>query len=635
MNNLIMGTAGHVDHGKTMLIKALTGIDTDRLRIEKERGISIELGFAYCRLPGGSRIGIVDVPGHERFIKNMLAGVGGIDLALLVIAADEGVMLQTREHMDIIKLLQIKQGVVALTKADLVDEEFLDLVRSEVKEYLATTSLKNAPLVEVSSVTGQGLNDLLAAIERVAANIKIKPAAGPVRLPIDRVFSITGFGTVVTGTLWRGIVRINDVLEILPGGLTARVRSLQVHGEKVGEAYAGQRVAVNIPGVEVGQIERGDVLVQKGAFSASNRLDAQLTLLKNIPKPLANRSRVRFYLGTTEVLSRVVLLDREELVPGDTAYVQLITEKPVVAGRGDRYILRSYSPMWTIGGGMIIEPAAIKHKRMNEEVIAGLENRSRGDFAQLVQDILRDGPPRLFTAGEIARLAGITPEAIKDILSASVAQKGAYRLLVDQEEYFFSHEAYRHWIGEMTKTLGAYHRDYPLREGLPREELRSRIFSILSTRQMQALLKTMEEQGIVKVDEQTIALSNFSPSLEGQWQKLISYIEQEFKKGGLQPPSWNDIVVRAGLGNNEAQEYLQFCLRRHILVKVADDLYFHADSIKEARQLLLDFLPSKEAFTLGQARDIWRNSRKYALPLLEYFDLSKITRRIGDMRVLK
>lgn len=635
MDSLIVGTAGHVDHGKTMLIKALTGIDTDRLRIEKERGISIELGFASCSLPGGGSIGIVDVPGHERFIKNMLAGIGGIDLALLVIAADEGVMPQTKEHVDIIELLQIKKGVVALTKADLVDEELLDLARSEVKEYLAATSLKDAPLVEVSSVTGQGLSDLLAAIEQVATNIGIKPAIGPVRLPIDRSFTILGFGTVVTGTLWSGIVRINDGLEILPGGLAARVRSLQVHGKKVGEAYAGQRVAVNIPGVEMGQIERGDVLVQKGAFSASNRLDVRLTLLKNLSKPLLNRSRVRFYLGTAEALCRVVLLDRDELGLGDTAYAQLIMEKHIVAGRGDRFILRSYSPMRTVGGGVVIEPAAPKHKRMCDEVITSLEARAQGDPEQIALEILRADPPRLFTGGEMAKVTGVAPEAIKNALDILVAQKKVYQFRIDQEVHFFSYEAYRHWLEKTTKKLGAYHRDYPLRDGIPREELRSRIFSILSTRQMLALLKIMEEQGMVKLSEQTVTLSDFSPSLKGRRQEILSYIEQEFKNGGLHPPSWNDVILRTNLESNEAQEFLQYCLRLNILVKVAGDLYFHADSIKEARRLLLDAFLPKEPFALGQARDIWQNSRKYALPLLEYFDQCKITRRMGDKRILK
>ncbi len=634
MINLIIGTAGHVDHGKTMLIKALTGIDTDRLKAEKERGISIELGYAFCRLPSGRRAGIVDVPGHERFIKNMLAGVGGIDLVLLVIAADEGVMPQTREHLNIIELLQIKQGVVALTKVDLVDEEFLELVREEVRDFLQHTSLKNAPLVEVSSVTGKGLKELLAAIDQAAAQVKEKPAAGPVRLPVDRAFSITGFGTVVTGTLWSGVIRVNDVLEIMPRGKEARVRSLQVHGEKVAEARAGQRVAVNIPGVEVTEVERGSVLVQKGAFLLSNRMDVHLFLLKDAPKALRHRSRVRFYLGTAEILGRVLLLDREELPPGQTAYGQLLLEEPTVAARGDRFILRSYSPMHTIGGGAIIDPAAQRHKRGRKEVIEALAAREKGDPEELVLGILKAGKNKLWTVEEM-KAAGLSGEELAGVLSRLAARGQVQKIEIDHEEHFVCAEVYQRWGQELKSLLATYHQEHPLREGLPREELRSRLFSALNSRQMQSLLGVMEKQGIVRLAAQTVALPDFSPYLDGRQQKILAQIEKAYKEGGFSPPRWAEVAGLAGLEAEEAQELLQYCLRRAILVKVADDLYFHADAVEEAKKLLRDFLAEQGEITVGEARDIWRTSRKYALPLLEYFDRTKVTRRIGDKRVAK
>ena len=351
---IIIGTAGHVDHGKTWLVKALTGVDTDRLKEEKERGISIELGFAPLRLPGGIHAGVVDVPGHERFVKNMLAGAGGIDMVLFVVAADEGVMPQTREHLDILELLRVQKGVVALTKVDLVDEEWLLLVEEDVRELLKPTHFRHAPIVPVSSVTGAGLKELLDALAGVAAEVNPKPRTGEARLPIDRVFTITGFGTVLTGTLFSGTMHTGDALEIMPSGLKGRVRSLQVHGQKVEEAGAGQRVAVNLTGVEVGQVKRGDVLVTPGAFPAVRRVAAALHLLERAPHPLKNYQRIRFHLGTKEALGRVRLLDRDELRPGDDAVVQIELEEAVVAAVHDRYVIRQYSPVTTIGGGEVI-----------------------------------------------------------------------------------------------------------------------------------------------------------------------------------------------------------------------------------------------------------------------------------------
>jgi selenocysteine-specific elongation factor len=632
MNYLIIGTAGHVDHGKTALIKALTGIDTDRLKIEKERGISIELGYAFCRLPSGRLAGIVDVPGHERFIKNMLAGVGGIDLVLLVIAADEGVMPQTREHMHIIDLLQINQGVVALTKVDLVDREWLELVREEVKEFLKTTSLSEAPVVEVSSLTGQGFPELLRELDRAAAGVIEKPAHGPVRLPVDRVFSITGFGTVVTGTLWSGTIRLNDVLEVLPRGGSVRVRSLQVHGEKVEEARAGQRVAVNIPGVEVTALERGSVLAQKGAFQASTRMDARLYLLPDAPKNLRHRSRVRFYLGTAEVLGRVLLLDREELLPGQNAFVQMFLEEPAVAARGDRFIVRSYSPMRTIGGGVVIDPAAGRHKRLRPEVIKALAAREKGSPRELVLEVFRADKKKMFTLSALGS-AGLDKEVLAAALDSLLTDGQVIRITADNEEYFLYGDTYRQLAEELKKILVAFHTEYPLREGLPREEIRSRLFPHLTVRQLQAFLETMEKEGLIRIAQQTVALADFLPHLPAPQEKIFARLEKTFREAGLLPPRWADAVSGEQLDPQKAQELLQYCLRNGTLVKVADDLYFHAGAIAGAKEMLLGFLAQKGEITVGEARDLWKTSRKFALPLLEYFDRLKVTKRIGDKRV--
>jgi len=435
MTNIIIGTAGHVDHGKTALIKALTGIDTDRLKLEKERGISIELGFAFCLLPSGRRAGIVDVPGHERFIKNMLAGVAGIDLVLLVIAADEGVMPQTREHMDIVRLLQIDRGIVALTKVDLVDEEFLKLVREDVNDFLKDTPLKDSPVVEVSAVTGQGLEKLLEKIDEVP--VEGKDTSGQARLPIDRAFSVTGFGTVVTGTLWSGVIHTGDNLEIMPQGLVARVRSLQVHGEKVKEATAGQRVAVNIAGVGVEQAQRGSVLAKPGFLRPANRLDARISLLANVQKELENRTRLRFYLGTAEIPGRVILLDREKLLPGETAYAQFLLEEPVAAIKGDRFVFRSYSPVYTLGGGAIVDSASRKHKRMREEVIEALVTRELGRPAEQVESYLKN-QKTIQNRSDISRATGINEEETSRSLQELAGENKVYILTVDHDQFFIS-----------------------------------------------------------------------------------------------------------------------------------------------------------------------------------------------------
>ena len=630
MTNLIIGTAGHVDHGKTMLVKALTGIDTDRLKVEKERGISIELGFAFCQLPGGRRAGIVDVPGHERFIKNMLAGVGGIDLVLLVIAADEGVMPQTREHMDIIQLLQINKGVVALTKIDLVDKELLELVHEEVDEFLQNTTLKNAPVVEVSAVTGQGLEELLREIDNIP--VEGRSISGPVRLPVDRVFSVTGFGTVVTGTLWSGVIRSGDTLEIMPQGLITRVRSLQVHGKKVNEAQAGQRVAVNITGVDIEQAPRGTVLTQPSILKPSYRVDARLLLLKNAPRPLINRARVRFYLSTIEVLGRVILLDREELAPGETTYVQFSLEEPVVALKGDRFVIRSYSPIHTTGGGVVINPAPKKHKRMREEVIQTLVTRERGRPTEQVENYL-DNQAALLAAGEITAATGISPKEATEALTELGIKDRVQMVVVDNDKYFVSRQIYQRWVGELKQLLSTYHRQYPLREGFPREELRSRLFSGFASRQLQSLLKVMEENQVLKLNLQTVALPGFQTRFDSGQQELFQQLETIYREQCFQPPGWDSVSRQVGLNEVQSREVLQYCLHRGILVKVADDIYFHAAAIDAAKKLLLDSLEAKGEISVGEARNILQTSRKYALPLLEYFDRVRITRRVGDKRV--
>ncbi|NLC77525.1 MAG: selenocysteine-specific translation elongation factor, partial [Clostridia bacterium] len=415
MEYIIVGTAGHVDHGKTVLVNALTGVNTDRLKEERERGISIELGFAPLTLPNGQKIGLVDVPGHERFIRQMLAGVGGMDLVMLVIAADEGVMPQTQEHLDIINLLQIKKGLVVVTKKDLVEDDWLELVLEDIRETLRGSVLEESPIIPVSAVTGEGMERLKQALEQLVAETPAKSAAGKVRLPIDRVFSITGFGTVVTGTLWTGTIKVGDTLELQPEGLQVRVRTLQVHGQKVEVAKAGQRVAVNLAGIETGELSRGSTLLTPGTLVPSYRIDLQLHLLAKAPA-MENRQRVRIHLGTGEVLGRVVLLDREELSPGDTAFAQLQLEEALVAEKKDRLVIRSYSPMHTIAGGLVIDPAAPRHRRFEEKVLQTLATRLEGTPAELaLEALVRVGLP--LAGAELAKESNLEQRELTESLN--------------------------------------------------------------------------------------------------------------------------------------------------------------------------------------------------------------------------
>lgn len=634
MKHIIIGTAGHVDHGKSLLIKTLTGVETDRLKEEKERGISIELGFAQLKLPSGKQAGIVDVPGHERFIKNMLAGVGGIDLVMLVIAADEGVMPQTREHVDIIQLLQVKKGIIVLTKADLVEDEWLGMVKEEVSEFLKGTVLEQAPIVTVSSTTGQGIAELLELIDQTVDATEERISSGKLRLPVDRVFSVTGFGTVVTGTLLSGRITVGDAVEVMPQGIVSRVRTIQVHGKKVDHARAGQRTAVNLSGLEVDHVKRGSVVVLPQSVSPSHRMDVRLLLLKGAAKPLKNRARVRMYLGTDEILGRVRLLDRDELEPGQEVYAQLEMEEQAIAGKEDRFVIRSYSPMRTIGGGTVIDANALKHKRFRSEVIESLATKEMGEPHELVEQFL-DSNQSLFTLEELVSALGLSQEDIQQGINKLLEEERIKLVSAEKRELFVSGEVYRRWGLEVKNMAESYHRDHPLREGFPREELRSRKFPQVNTKSFQYLLQAMAEDQFINLHEKTLSSPSFKEELSQKNKQVVDSIVSAFKGGNLQPPSWADIVKAQKLKDSEAQEYLQYLLRRGLVVKLGDEeLYLASQHFNQARHKMIEFLKENKEISVGQARDLFNTSRKFALPLLETFDRERITRRVGDNRVL-
>ncbi|HHV35571.1 MAG TPA: selenocysteine-specific translation elongation factor [Syntrophomonadaceae bacterium] len=627
---IIIGTAGHVDHGKTELVRALTGVDTDRLKEEKERGISIELGFAPLRFAEGVTAGIVDVPGHERFVKNMLAGAGGIDLVIFVVAADEGVMPQTREHLDILELLHIQKAVVAITKADLVEEEWMLMVEEDVQELLAPTRFSTAPIIPTSVITGEGLDELRTVLEKMAMEVDPKPRIGEARLPVDRVFTITGFGTVVTGTLFSGHLHTGDTLEIQPSGLKGRVRSLQVHSQKVEEALAGQRVAVNLTGIELDEVSRGDVLVTPGAFPVVRRVTASLYLLERASRPLKNWQRIRFHLGTKEALGRVRLLDRDELHPGETAPAQLELEEPIVAAVHDRFVIRYYSPVTTIGGGEIIEVGGRRHRRFRDDVLAGLERKLTGTPTTRVAEELRSARmPVAMT--ELASRTGFREEDMRQILK-ELEESGDVQIVLSYGKDLFvvPTPLYEEWVYQAKETLKKYHQKYPLREGYPKEELRTRLWKFLTPRLYQALLDRWAEQGEIIADGQNLTLPEHQIRLTGEQEQLVQEMYRIMAEQPFSPPGAGEIQEM--LGDN--LDLLQYCIQQGMLVKVSEEFYFLQDAVNQAWDILEKHLKGHGEMTIGQARDMLGTSRRFCLPLLEYFDRQRKTRRVGDKRVL-
>lgn len=633
MERIIIGTAGHIDHGKTALVKAMTGIDTDRLKEEKKRGISIELGFAPLRLPGGQQAGLVDVPGHERFIRQMLAGASGMDLVLLVIAADEGIMPQTREHLDIINLLGIEHGIVVLTKKDLVEEEWLLMVQEEVREYLNQNNIRDWPMIAVSSTTGENIPELLGLIQEVAKKVQAKKPEGFARLPVDRVFTMPGFGTVVTGTLWSGTVNVNDIMEILPQGLTTRVRHIQVHGQKVETAKAGQRVALNLQGVEVSQIKRGSVLATPGSLKPTMRVNASLKLLESSPRPLKNWARIRFHLGTEEALGRVVLLQHDELLPGEQGYVQIVLEKPVVCRRNDRYVVRFYSPMITIGGGLILDPHPAKQKRFNEEVLRHIAIQEEGDIAEVLIQEMDKSQGHLFSLEELVAVSQTTENETQEVLDELIQQGMIEKIVVDGKELYLSRRGLALFRDRVVTILEDYHKKYPLRQGYPREEMRTRHFKEYTTKSFATLLSVLEKEGEIKIDGTLLTKAGFSPQPEGKAKQASEEVLRILREGGLSPcgeQELRDIIAKMG---EDPEEILSYLEGEKKILKIAEGMYFAVEAVNNALEELDRHFSSHKQLTLGEARDLWKTSRKYALPLLEYFDTIKVTKRIGDVRV--
>ena len=631
---IILGTAGHIDHGKSALIKALTGTDPDRLKEEKLRGITIELGFAELELPSGQHLGIVDVPGHERFVRHMVAGATGMDLVALVIAADEGVMPQTREHLEICQLLRVKQGLVVLTKVDLVEPDWLELVEEEVREALKGTFLDGAPIVPFSTVTGFGKEQLLATLGTLAADVPPKPVTGIFRLPIDRVFTIKGFGTVVTGTAISGRVKVAEAVAIYPPGFKAKVRGLQVHGQTVEEALAGNRTAVNLQGLEKEELERGMVVAPPGALIKTRRLDAYLEILPSAPRPLKHRQAVRLHTGTSERVAMPLILDADEMPPGTSGYVQLFLREPLALKPGDRLVIRSFSPAFTWGGGLVLHVNPTRHKRRNPEVLARFKTLEQGSPEDILRLYLSEAGAAGRSRAELTALLPWDPGYLANLLNPLTLQGQVLNYDQENQRYLLTATA-QELEGQMLRLLSDYHRKFPLKPGLSKEELRRQLPPAMEVRLFNYLLGGMAQKKQLVAEKDLVRLSTHKVTLAQDQEDLSRRLEELYRRGHLSPPTFKEATEASKIAADKVKQLLQVLVNQGRLVKVKEDLYFHQAAIESLKAALIDFFKNNKEITVVQFKDLTQTSRKFTIPLLEYFDSVRTTVRVGEARRLR
>ena len=633
MKHIIVGTAGHIDHGKTTLIKALTGIDADRLKEEKQRGITIDIGFAFLTLPNNIELGIVDVPGHEKFVKNMLAGVGGIDLAILVIAADEGIMPQTEEHLAICDLLQIQRGLVAVTKTDLVEEEWTEMVIEEIREGLKGTFLQLAPIIPVSSKTRTGLDTLVQELENLAAQVQERNSEGVFRLPIDRIFTIKGFGTVATGTLISGSIRNEEVVEILPEHIKARVRNVQVHDTPVETAYAGQRTALNLHGLEKRSIQRGSVLCVPDLLTTTYMLDAYFTLIPKASKPLKHRSRIRFHHGTNEIMARVILFDREELLPGESTYVQIRLESPITAMARDRFIIRSYSPVITIGGGEILYIQPKKHKR-SPQIMKQLQTLREGSFEDILSIYVENAALQPITPRTISGMLAVNERDIQEGLSRLIQQGKIIN--TDRQGIAVIHATHNQKIiTQLAEVLEGFHQQFPLKSGMAKEELRKKLPADLPLSVFQQILDAQVTDGAICVEQKEVRKRSHQIQLTAAQQQIKHQLEQLYLSSDVQPPNAKDALNELGGAEKERQAIFRLLVETGTLIRVEGEIYYHKDVLEEMSQRIISYLKKHNEITIADVKNLFQLSRKYTVPLLAYLDTEGITIRKGDVRILR
>ncbi|MGM0418128.1 MAG: selenocysteine-specific translation elongation factor [Thermodesulfobacteriota bacterium] len=632
MKELILGTAGHIDHGKTSLIKALTGTDTDRLKEEQKRGITIELGFASLDLENGNHLGIVDVPGHEKFVKNMVAGASGIDLVTMIIAADEGVMPQTREHMDICNLLGLKHGLVAVTKSDTVDDDLKELVYDDIGDFTENTFLENAPVVFVSSHTGEGLDELKNELGKLSEQIPERKKSWFYRLPVDRVFTMKGFGTVITGTSLSGEIKTGESVTVYPENKEAKIRGLQTHNKSVDHASAGMRTAVNLQGLSKDAVKKGDIIATKDSLSPSFMTDAYFTYLKTNSKPLKNRTRIRFHTGTSETMGNIILLDRETAEPGETIPVQFRLESPVCTVKDDGFVARGYSPVHTLGGGYILNPLAVKQKRFNDSARIFFETLYKGSDSEKIEAIIQSKGFWGVSIKDISICTNMYGKKLDQEISLLLSKNIIIRTDKDSPVYYHK-DAFDFLCSEIISKLEKFHKDNPLKDGINKDELIHLLKGNINEKLFSKALNSLIKNNEALLEKNILRLYSHKVAITADTEKIKSQITQEYENSGLMPPYFKDVEKKYNLDKQTAEDVLNILLKNNVLVKIKNDLFFHKEKIENLKKDVMNYFNNNEEMSTADFKSLTGGiSRKYLIPLLEFLDQEKYTIRIGDIR---
>ena len=629
MKNIIVGTAGHIDHGKTTLIKALTGRNTDRWEEEQRRGITIDLGFTYFDLKNGDRVGIIDVPGHEKFINNMVAGVVGMDLVLLVVAADEGIMPQTREHMDILGLLGIKKSILVINKCDLVDEEWLELVEEEIQEELEGTFLEGAPVVKVSAATGQGLDELTDTIQQLMSDeVVAKDTQTIPRLPIDRAFTLSGFGTIITGTLISGTITREDVLEMYPIGKECKIRNIQVHGQNQDKCYAGQRVAINLSNVKKKEIRRGCVLAPKNSMKNTDLLDVKLKVLEDSMRILTNHERLHLYTGTSEILCRAVLLDKEQIGPGEEGLVQLRLEEEIAVKRGDRFVVRFYSPMETIGGGIVLEPNPVRKKRFDAQAIEELKKKESGSLGDVMELQIKEHSDTMITLAELAKVMAHSVDELKEYLEELEESGTIFVFPMKKDTYLWHRDSEFAVRQKIEEALQKYHSEHPYRYGMKKAEIHNTFLKKIKPNIFDAYIERMTEENVYGRREEYLSLPGYEVPKDAMYLQTEKLIEDTFEKAGYDFVRFSEIDF-GKIPRQTAEDVVLMMIDEGKVIRINEEMFTMKHLMDEAKGKIQNHLKEENLITIAQVRDMFSTSRKSAKPILEYMDSIKVTKKTG------
>lgn len=629
MKNIIVGTAGHIDHGKTTLIKALTGRNTDRWEEEQRRGITIDLGFTYFDLKNGDRVGIIDVPGHEKFINNMVAGVVGMDLVLLVVAADEGIMPQTREHMDILGLLGIKKSILVINKCDLVDEEWLELVEEEIQEELEGTFLEGAPVVKVSAATGQGLDELTDTIQQLMSDeVVAKDTQTIPRLPIDRAFTLSGFGTIITGTLISGTITREDVLEMYPIGKECKIRNIQVHGQNQDKCYAGQRVAINLSNVKKKEIRRGCVLAPKNSMKNTDLLDVKLKVLEDSMRILTNHERLHLYTGTSEILCRAVLLDKEQIGPGEEGLVQLRLEEEIAVKRGDRFVVRFYSPMETIGGGIVLEPNPVRKKRFDAQAIEELKKKESGSLGDVMELQIKEHGDTMITLAELAKVMAHSVDELKEYLEELEESGTIFVFPMKKDTYLWHRDSEFAVRQKIEETLQKYHSEHPYRHGMKKAEIHNTFLKKIKPNIFDAYIERMTGENVYGRREEYLSLPGYEVPKDAMYLQTEKLIEDTFEKAGYDFVRFSEIDF-GKIPRQTAEDVVLMMIDEGKVLRINEEMFTMKHLMDEAKEKIQNHLKEENLITIAQVRDMFSTSRKSAKPILEYMDSIKVTKKTG------